>query len=144
MKRLIGLTSAALIFGALIGPSTAMAAGNGAVATPFTAAPYTTGTTTWACSGAHIVQTQANNSFYKDSETCLITGDTTGYVAGTYSSDPNSPYGPNTGILPPYGYITWNSDFTTEFSAAATSWTVTISLNTDGSFTANIEAYYAS
>ena len=139
MKRLIGLTSAALIFGALIGPSTAMAAGKGAVATPFTEAPYAFGTTTWACSGAHIVQTQANNSFYKDSETCLITGDTTGYVAGTYSSDPNSAWG----TVPGIGYVQWSSDSPLESGALATSWTDTISLNTDGSFTANIVAYYA-
>lgn len=143
MKRLIGLTSAALIFGALIGPSAAMSAGNGAVATPFTASYQSTFKgiiTSNVCSGSHIAQTKTNNSFYKDSETCLTTGETSGFVAGTYSSFPGSP----NGIIPPYGPSSFRSDSSVEPGALAISWTMTISLNTDGSVTENIVAYYAS
>ena len=87
------------------------------------------GPTTWTCAGARVV----NRVSVKDSERCVISGYTTGFVPGTYSGDP-------TGNFPPYGTILgWFSDYD---GAIATHWTITISDNGDGTFTADIVAYY--
>ncbi len=143
MKRFIGVLSVALIIGVIAGPTAAMAGGNGAIATPFVASYTNTYyvTTHLECSGAHVALQKANNTFFKDDESCLITGDTSGFVAGTYTSDPGSYFG----NVPPYGNhaFAWASDFPGENGAWATSWTVTISLNPDGSVNFNIDAYYA-
>lgn len=125
MKKIFAAMVAALLMVALVS-STAFAS-NGK-ATQFTAT-YPVGAATWTCSGVHIV-----NKTIKDSETCVISGDTTGYLAGTYTGAP-------VGAFPPYGSITWLSDFN---GALATTWTITMTDNGDGTFTANIVAYYAS
>lgn len=143
MKRLLAATTAALLLvGAL--SSTAFAS-NGATATPFKAS-YDNGATLstvphFTCSGARI----AKASFVKDSETCLVTGDTTGFVAGTFQSTTfDGTYG--WGPMPPYSFDgngngAWASDFD---ALPAISWTITSVDNLDGTFTWYIVAYYAS
>src|SRR5207249_4258670 len=78
---------------------------NSGVATPFKAAfsaATPDGFADFMCSGAHIV-----NKTVKDSETCLITGDTNGFVAGTYFGNP-------TADIPPLGVVPWFSDFNSD------------------------------
>ncbi len=66
------------------------------------------------CAGLHVVTKKQ----ITDYETCLITGDTTGFVAGTYQTYPGAPVG----NLPPFGEFTgWFSDFN---GAGATSWKI--------------------
>lgn len=109
-------------------------------ATPFKATYPTPsldgGFSTWTCAGAHVV----NHVSFKDSETCLVTGDVSGYAAGSYSG---SPRGPLAGSV--FGANTeWGSDSPLENGAAATSWTITLIDNGDGSWTVDILAYYSS
>jgi hypothetical protein len=140
MKRLLliaGLAIAALGFSA--GP---VLANNGSGAGTAFAASYGLpasdgGTTTWTCSGAHVV----NKVSFKDSETCIISGDLTGYVAGTFSGNPLGYFPP---LFPLFGLVPWFSDFPGENGATATSWTATVTANADGTFTQNIVAYYTS
>jgi hypothetical protein len=132
MKKMFAAMTAAVMIVALVS-STAFA--STAKPLQFTAT-YTVSlngspTSTWTCSGVHI-----NNKTFKDSETCVISGDTTGFVAGTYTSGTGG-----WGNLPPFGSVQWTSDFN---SAIATSWTITIVDNGNGVFTADIVAYYSS
>jgi hypothetical protein len=121
---------AAAVVTALSGPAAVLASDG--VATPFKAS-YTTatpfGVSIWTCSGAHIV----NRVSVKDSETCLITGTTTGLVAGTYVGNP-------TANIPPFGVTPWGSDYN---GALATSFRATLVKNGDGTFTLDIVAYYS-
>jgi hypothetical protein len=79
------------------------------------------------------------NKTTKESETCLISGDTTGFVAGTYSGNP-------TGNLPPLGAtFQWSSDYFFGLDGSfvpATSWTVKVTDNGDGTFTLDAVSYY--
>ena len=88
------------------------------------------------CSGAHIVN--VNTGMIKDSETCLFSGDTSAFVAGTYSGDP-------AGVVPWFSDepTLWVSDYPgyTEF-VFATHWTFTLVQNGDGSWTAEMVSYY--
>jgi len=112
----------------LVSATSAVAAGNGG-ATPYTAS--------WDagfhadCSGAHIVN--SNTGMVKDSETCLLTGDTSYLVAGTYTGDPR-------GTFPwsPYQWR-WASDYD---GALATRWTNTFVDNGDGTWTLSAVTYY--
>jgi hypothetical protein len=143
MKKLTGMIGAMILIGVVAMPTAAMAGGNGATSTPFKASYATSenGINIYSvCSGTHVVLQKPNNTFYKDDETCLITGDTGGFIAGSYSNNPGSPYG----NVPPVGLSGVGSDSTVEPGALATSWTVTISLNRDGSVNEHIEAYYSS
>ena len=128
--------------------------------TPFTATyPGPDGKTTWTCSGNHIVQ----NHIVKDVETCLVTGDTTGWVAAVYHSDAELPCEPNlvpplTGVCGPFepplvtflgGYAPWFSDYAPENGANAIRWKQDVTAATrhgqrNGSFTDQIAAYYSS
>jgi hypothetical protein len=75
----------------------------------------------------------ANKVNVTDNETCLLTGDTDGFIAGTYRGHPSGP-------LPPYGGdATWKSDLD---GRVATSWQITLVDNGDGTFTAYIHASY--
>jgi hypothetical protein len=140
MKRfLIGLMVAA-VAAVGFGSVTAFANnGNGAgtaFKATYTAGAVDGGITTWTCSGAHVV----NKVSFKDSETCILSGDVTGYANGTYSGSPagflaGSPFGAGT---------LWSSDFSGENGAVATSWTMVESDNGDGTFTLDIVAYYSS
>jgi len=94
------------------------------------------GTSTWTCSGAHVV----NKSSFKDSETCVVSVDVAGYANGTYSGSPagflaGSPFGAGT---------EWSSDFAGENGAVAMSWTIVETDNGDGTFTLDILAFYNS
>ena len=83
------------------------------------------------CSGAHIVN--PNMGMVKDSETCLLTGDTSDLVAGTYSGDPWI-------TLPWVTFPTqWSSDYD---GALATHATQTFVDNGDGTWTMYVVAYY--
>jgi hypothetical protein len=131
MKRLLVLVVGALI-AATLGLSTAATAANGATATPFKPAPYPMAGSTWTCSGSHVVLSKPHNSFVKDSETCLVTGDLTGFAPGIYTGNP-------TGTLGPFPNDDWLSDFNL---APATSWIITILDNFNGTYTALVVAYY--
>lgn len=119
---------AALVLFVALGVTAVATASNGA-ATQFKVS-YSPdgGTTTWTCVGTHVV----NNNVTKDEETCSISGNTTGYVAGTYSGSPF-------GNFPPYGSIYWQSDFN---GARASSWTIRLAANGGGTFTAHIVSLY--
>ncbi len=140
MKRfLVGLMVAA-VAAIGFGSVTAFANSGDGAGTAFKAmynvAAVDGGTTTWTCSGAHVV----NKVSFKDSETCILSGDVTGYANGTYSGNPagflaGSPFGAGT---------EWASDFVGEHGAVATSWTIVETDNGDGTFTLDIVAYYAS
>jgi hypothetical protein len=133
MKRFLVLF---LVLGALIaatlGLPTAATAANGATATPFKPAPYQIAGSIWTCSGSHVVLSKPHNSFVKDSETCLVTGDLTGFAPGIYTGNPSGTLGPNNGVF-------WTSDFN---GAQATSWIITILDNFNGTYTALVVAYY--
>jgi hypothetical protein len=80
-----------------IGLSTIPVAASNGAGNHFTAT-YANGSTTWTCSGTHVA-----NKVIKDVETCLVTGDTTGYVAGTYTGTEGA-YAPCAdGNFPPSG-----------------------------------------
>jgi hypothetical protein len=114
---------------AVFASGAAAAPGHGS-ATPFKSS-FDFGGTNSDCSGARIVN--ANTSVVKDSETCVVSGDTSYLVAGTYTGDP-------TGILPGSSDpVRWASDYD---GAIATHWTVTYVNNGDGTWTASIVAYY--
>jgi len=125
MKKILALCAALALSVVMVLP-VAATTGKGS-ATQFTAA-YANGTTTWTCSGVNV----ANKNVIKDNETCVISGDLTGYVAGTYTG---SPYG----YFPTLGTSQWNSDYN---GALATSWTITLVDDLNGTFTANIAAIY--
>jgi hypothetical protein len=149
MKRfLVGIIAATVAIG--FGTMT-VSASTGA-ATPFKVQYLATDTSTWTCAGAHIV----NKAGIKDSETCAVTGDTSPYIAGTFTSGeicpsndqyyPRSIQGtPACGELPPYSApglpAWWLSDFNAH---PATSWTVVMTMNRDGTFKAAIVAHYGS
>ena len=135
MKRLLFAATTVALVAAMFLPAAAMAS-NGALTTPFSAT-YTGGATTFTCSGANIHKT-APNVFNKDSETCLVSGDVSGIVAGTYSGDP-------WGFYPTYGNAEWQSDSSSpsmSYGLIATSWTATFVDNGNGTFTDYIVAYY--
>ena len=126
MRRLMVVTVVLLAFAAF--PATVSASSG--VATPFKAAfsaATPDGFADFMCSGAHIV-----NKTVKDSETCLITGDTNGFVAGTYFGNP-------TADIPPLGVVPWFSDFNSE---QASRFIATFVDNGDGTWTMYIVAYY--
>lgn len=148
MKRFLVVLMLAAV--AAIGFGSASAFASNGAGTPFKA---TYGTTTvWTCSGAHVV----NNSTLpgsKDSETCIVSGDLTGYQAGTYTSDPS--LGTETvpgcvgvgalGNLTPYGITGWESDYFPAhvgYCVLATRWTIVQIDDGNGTFTWNIDAYY--
>src|SRR6266852_7278113 len=126
MRRLMVVTVVLFAFAAF--PATAWAS-NGA-ATPFKAsfsAATPDGLADFTCSGAHIV-----NKTIKDSETCLVTGDTNGFVAGTYFGNP-------TADIPALGPVQWFSDFN---GVQASSFIATFVDNGDRTWTMYIVAYY--
>ena len=125
MKRLLCIVAVVV---AALGTGAVATASQGA-ATPFKATYNGTPGATYTCAGAHVV----NRVSVKDSERCVISGDTTGYVAGTYSGSP-------LGFLPWYGISDWISDYD---GTIASSWTITVTENGDGTFTFDIVAYYS-
>ena len=104
-------------------------ANNGATTTPFKAT-YVNGSQ-FTCSGAHIVKT-APKAFVKDSETCIDSlGVADGFGVGTYDLTA----------------IGWFSDYyffvaSPSSLVLATSGTLVVTLNADGTTTWNVVAYY--
>ena len=152
MKRiLIGVLVAAV---AALGSATVASASDGATVTHFTAAYPSLVGDFWTCSGSHIVKS-APKPFIKDSETCVISGNVSTYYAGTFASGApcppsyGAPPGNECGSFPPVagspgtidGLVNWFSDFNGVF---ASSWSITITRNSDGTFTAQIDSYYSS
>ena len=135
MKKLMLLAVAVF---ALTGLGVATAS-NGAQVTHFTAT-YVNGAT-WTCSGSHIVKSGNGANFIKDSETCVLSGNTAGFLAGTYANGGPCAvaFGPNVGNFPPFGCVIFLSDYN---GATATSWTIGVTDNGDGTLTADIVAYY--
>jgi len=125
LKRLVGLVVTVAVASVLCTTSLAAAnAANGATVTHFSVA-YPGDLAT--CSGNRIEQS-SGHLFIKDVETCLTVIDF--YAPGTYSvTDP---------------LVEWCSDFD-GFAECnpATSGTLTVSANGDGTFTWSIVAYYA-
>jgi hypothetical protein len=95
---------------------------------PFTASFSSNGQTS-TCSGAHIVNSQK----VEDLEKCLVSGDTSNLVSGTYQ-------GHRRGFVPWSATpIMWASDYD---GAIARLWRETLVNNGNGTWTASILAYY--
>jgi hypothetical protein len=122
-----GFVAVVLAMSAVAASSAAVLASNGA-ATPFKVA-FDDGSTHYDCAGARV----ENRVSIKDSETCLVTGDTSLMIAGTYSGDPY-------GDLPWFPHARWQSD--TGDGRIADHWTVTVNDNGDGTFTLYAVAYF--
>jgi hypothetical protein len=102
-------------------------AGSGRVS-PF-AASYPELGFSMSCSGAHIVSSRR----VEDLETCLVTGDTSSLVAGTYKGHPRGP-------VPWFSQpVLWVSDYN---KAVARLWSLTYVNNGDGTWTVSVRAYY--
>lgn len=129
---------------AAIGFGGASAFASSGTATPFKAAYPGAGNAFWTCSGVHIAN-RPNLPGSEDIETCVASGDLTGYAAGTYASGLSCPSplppGNYCGNFPPYGLQAWQSDYN---GALATSWTITARGNDNGVFALKIVAYYPS
>jgi ABC-type transport system substrate-binding protein len=149
MKRFLVMLIVAAV--AAIGFGSASVFASNGAATPFKA---TYGTTTvWTCGGAHVVN-KATLPGSKDSETCIVSGDLTGFQPGTYTSDPSlgtenqSPRCVGLGALgnlTPFGVTGWESDYfpaAVGYCVLADSWTVVQTDNGNGTFTWSIDAHY--
>jgi hypothetical protein len=88
---------------------------------------------TFACTGEHI----QNSAQTKENETCAITGDTSGLVAGTFASFPG---GPGDGIFGAFGDEYWYSDYNGVF---ATSWQATFKQTGNGSWSLRMYPVYS-
>jgi hypothetical protein len=100
-------------------------------ATPFKASylDIANGGATATCSGARVVQ---KHGAVFDSETCTLSGNTSGVVTGTFVGNP-------TYSCPGFGTCVWFSDFDRQI---ATNVTLVITANGDGTFTEDVLAYY--
>lgn len=99
---------------------------------------YTLNDSTWTCFVMH--KTDGKNpgndtSGGYDLEFCDEIPGSVGYVPGTYSGNP-------TGAFPPFGSFGWFSDWPALNGEQASSWTVTISDNGDGTVALEAIAYY--
>jgi hypothetical protein len=96
---------------------------------PFTATYYDSpGKALWTCSGTRTV----SGAEIRDQETCTISKDTTGYAAGTFGGAPR-------GDIPPFVNRRWKSDYD---GLTASTWSVKMTDNGDGTFTAVASAQY--
>jgi hypothetical protein len=153
MKRLILACAASALAFSVICVASASASASSGASTHFTAGYPGTPGTFWSCSGNHIV---SNGAGAKDTETCVVSGDVTGYVAGTYKSDPSLGLGTGgcAGVavgfvpflleldgFPPTDVACWFSDFN---GAGATKWTMSFSHNgtSPDTWTLSLVAYY--
>jgi len=124
MKRVYRIAVALALLVTLAVPAAALAA-PGESATPFKA---TYGDeTVWTCTGVRIVK----GDVVRDQEVCLLSGDTSWLVPGTYTGDPQ-------GDVPPFDFF-WGSDYD---GALANSWTFVVGGNDHGIFAIHIVAYY--
>lgn len=134
IKRRTHLRRGALTLPCVAGASS----GHGATVNHFSAA-YANGAMNFNCTGEHVFNKGPGG---QDDETCLLSGDTTGLVAGTYTNDLNNQYGSTVGVLAPWGDVVWTSDYYST-PTNASSWTICIANNGDGTFTMDIDAFYA-
>jgi hypothetical protein len=88
--------------------------------------------TTWQCSGAHAAPAKPRPRYEADLESCLVSGDTSSYTAGTYTGNP-------LGVGPNGDLIQWVSDYN---GALASGWMMTATDNGDGTFTIELRAAY--
>jgi hypothetical protein len=125
MKKVFRIAVAVALLVTLAAPAMALAA-QGASATPFKAT-YAVDETLWTCTGVRIV----TGDVVRDEEVCLLSGDTSWVVPGTYTGDPQ-------GDVPPFDSF-WGSDYD---GAQATSWTFVVGGNEQGVFALHIAAKY--
>ena len=125
MKRVCRVAVALALLATLAVPAGALAA-PGASASPFKAT-YGFDETVFTCTGVRIVK----GDVVRDEEVCLLSGDTSWVVPGTYTGDPQ-------GDVPPFDSM-WGSDYD---GATATSWTFVVAGNDNGIFSIKIVAYY--
>ena len=128
MRRLLVVFVGGVV--AVCALSVGLASASNGSGTPFKATYTDTALGTLAtCSGSRVVQ---KDGTVKDSETCLLSGDTSRVVAGTVVGNPSYCLG---GVC---GWI-WSSDYD-----GKTAKTITLQFvdNGDGTFTENIVAYY--
>ena len=129
-RRLIVPAGVLAVLASIMISAGAASAGNGA-ATPFKATYIDNSFKSLAtCSGAHVIQ---GNGLVKDSETCILSGNTTTVSAGTIVGNPSYSF---PGIP---GLVSWASDFDNRI---ATSVTFKFVANGDGTFTEYVVAYY--
>jgi hypothetical protein len=129
MRRFFLLTVTCMVTICAVGVGFA-SAGSGSTTTPF-AAGYTDGNGVWSsCTGTRVVQ---KDGTVKDSETCILSGDTSRLVEGTVTGNPN--YCLNAVCWP-----TWVSD--AGDGKIAKSVILKLINNGDGTFTEKVTAYY--
>ena len=128
LKRTVAAAAIATVLGfGVLAASSAPVLASGGTATPFKAA-YSDAGTEYECSGVRIV----NRVSVKDSETCLITGDTSWLYAGFFAGDPY-------GDVPGCTHCLFVSDYD---GRLATSWSTTVVDDGDGVFTAYVVMYF--
>ena len=131
MRRWLVVLAGALAVSASSTLSVGAASASNGAATPFKATYIDNSFGSLAtCSGAHVIQ---GNGVVKDSETCILSGNTSTVTAGTTVGNPIYSFA---GIP---GEVEWASDFN---GAIATHVTLTFVANRDGTFTEYVVAYY--
>jgi hypothetical protein len=130
-RRLIVPAGVLAVLASIMLSTGVASAGNGA-ATPFKATYIDNSFRALAtCSGARVIQ---GNGLVKDSETCILSGNTTTVRAGTVVGNPTYSFPRIPGQV-----VEWASDFNNEI---ATNVTFRFVANGDGTFTEYIVAYY--
>lgn len=140
-SKLIVLALVVLAFGALT--AVASADGNGTQTTQFKVTYHDGFGYENTCSGVN--QVKKDGSAY-DSETCIVSGDTSRFVAGTYESSTTTASG--CGVITPGapgygpGGIIFLSDYPGLAGKCGTSWTETFTPNADGTWTIEYKVQY--
>ena len=129
MRRFFLLTVTCMVTICAVGVGFASAGGNGSTTTPF-AAGYDENGLHSSCTGTRVVQKDGTT---KDSEICILSGDTSRVVAGTIKGNPGFCFN---GVCHP----AWGSDMPDVLQAKSV--TLVLTANLDGTFTQNITAYY--
>jgi hypothetical protein len=124
MKRLLPVV---VVFAALTVSFAAVATASNGAATPYRATWTDVTGATATCSGAHVV---FKDGTFKESETCLFSGNVSRVVAGEWTGNPLYFNYSNLG-----GTWIWMSDFPANLGKIADSVTVTNVDNGDGTFT---------
>jgi hypothetical protein len=120
-----------VILAALIMSFAAVASASDGAATPYKATWTDVTGATATCSGSHVVFTTGTRAgTFQESETCLLSGNTSRVVPGTWVGNPSFSNYSNLG-----GQWIWESDFPGNLGKVADSVTITIVGNGDGTFT---------
>jgi len=128
MRRAAAVLAAVVLGACALAASSAPALASHGAATPFKVAYEYPEGTYWDCAGARV----DNRVSVKDSETCLVTGDTSMLSVGTFSGHPR-------GDLPWFPNARIGSDYDGQI---ALDWTIRVTDNGDGSFTMYVVAYF--